>query len=204
MLDIDPASSIDFDCQTTDAVYEADKKDWILAHGSPTLREAYLSQYTCNDGYLKERIAEEFPNFTISELEYTKIDTPTELELAACLRFPGAVASKWAMYPGLSYLVVENYLGRYRLAKYIDLLPQYSESLPDLDPPKAKPVCFSSCLMFANSLAGFAIVLTIFNSLLPCFLQYRDLVLFTSPSQLSIGLVRELLSIVKTDSSLDR
>jgi hypothetical protein len=98
-------------------IFVKKKEDWIFKHGSELLQQSLRAGYDCNDGYLAERLARDYPGFKINDRKYKKVDTPSERCLHACLDYEYAhCCADREDY----YITVDNYLGRYQLIKLID------------------------------------------------------------------------------------
>lgn len=95
---------------------QMEKHEWIEAFGSPGLKKACLLGYKCEQGYLEERIAHEYPGFRISCLCHEKVDTPNATALELSLKVSGSYCSEYA---NKHYLVIDNYLGKHQIAKQI-------------------------------------------------------------------------------------
>jgi hypothetical protein len=92
------------------------KENWISKYGSDLLQQSLKAGYDCNDGYLAERLAYEYPGFKINDRKYNKVDTPIEVCLNACLEYEYAHCSS---YQSNYYITIDNYLGKYQLIKPI-------------------------------------------------------------------------------------
>jgi hypothetical protein len=69
-------------------IYTKKKEDWIFKDGSDLLQQSLRAGYDCNEGYLAERLARDYPGFTIKEWgKYQRVDTPSEKCLRACLEY---------------------------------------------------------------------------------------------------------------------
>ena len=104
-------------------LFVKNKEDWIFKHGSDLLQQSILAGYECNDGYLQERVARDYPGFKVNKSKYQKVDTPNEWCLDACLGYENAHCSfdydyyhKYTSY----YITIDNFLGKYQLIKQID------------------------------------------------------------------------------------
>jgi hypothetical protein len=93
------------------------KEDWIIKYGSDLLQQSLKAGYECNDGYLAERLARDYPGFKINDLKYKKVDTPTEKCLQACLEYEYSHCSTDREE---YYITIDNYLGKYQLIARID------------------------------------------------------------------------------------
>ncbi len=99
-------------------IYTKKKEDWIYKYGSDLLQQSLRAGYDCNEGYLAERLARDYPGFTIKEWgKYQKVDTPSEKCLRACLEYEYAYCS---IDKKDYYITIDNYLGKYQLVKFID------------------------------------------------------------------------------------
>jgi hypothetical protein len=94
------------------------KEDWIIKYGSELLQQSLGAGYECNDGYLAERLAHNYPGFKINDLKYKKVDTPRERCLDACLEYEHSHCS--VDRADYYYITIDNYLGRYQLIKLIE------------------------------------------------------------------------------------
>ena len=74
-------------------IFIKNKEDWIFKYGSDLLQQSILAGYECNDGYLQERIARDHPGFELNRLKYSKVDTPNQWCLDACLGYENAHCS---------------------------------------------------------------------------------------------------------------
>jgi hypothetical protein len=111
-------------------IYIKNKEDWIFKYGSDLLQQSILAGYECNDGYLQERVARDYPGFKVNKLKYEKVDTPNEWCLDACLGYENAHCSfdydyyhKYMNY----YITIDNFLGKYQLIKQIDDLVKMAQ-----------------------------------------------------------------------------
>jgi hypothetical protein len=103
-------------------LFVKNKEDWIFKYGSDLLQQSILAGYECNDGYLQERVAREYPGFKVNNHTYKKVDTPNEWCLDACLGYENAHCAfdydyyhKYTSY----YIAIDNFLGKYQLIKQI-------------------------------------------------------------------------------------
>jgi hypothetical protein len=74
-------------------LFAKNKEDWIFKYGSQLLQQSLIAGYECNDGYLAERVARDYPGFKVNDRKYKKVDTPTESCLYACLGYEHAYCS---------------------------------------------------------------------------------------------------------------
>jgi hypothetical protein len=98
-------------------IYDHNKEDWIFKCGSDLLQQSLRAGYDCNDGYLIERLAHDYPDFTINRWKYEKVNTPSERCLHACLGYQYSYCS---INKEDNYITIDNYLGKYQLVKFID------------------------------------------------------------------------------------
>jgi hypothetical protein len=99
-------------------IYAKNKEDWIFKYGSDLLQQALRAGYDCNEGYLAERLASDYPGFTAKEWsKYKKVDTPNEVCLHACSGYEHSYCS---IDRENYYITIDNYLGKYQLVKLID------------------------------------------------------------------------------------
>ncbi|MCY7337776.1 MAG: hypothetical protein LH613_16445 [Chamaesiphon sp.] len=99
-------------------IYIKNKEDWIFKYGSDLLQQSLKAGYDCNDGYLAERLPCDYPGFTIHGWsKYKKVDTPNQRCLYACLDYKYSYCS---LDKEDYYITIDNYLGKYQLAKFID------------------------------------------------------------------------------------
>ncbi|NJR32813.1 MAG: hypothetical protein HC778_08450 [Chamaesiphon sp. CSU_1_12] len=94
-----------------------DKEDWIFEYGSTLLQQSFIAGYTCNDRYLEERVAHEYPGFTINRGKYRKVDSPSERCLFACFGYENSYCSS---NNSDYYITIDGFLGKYQLIKSID------------------------------------------------------------------------------------
>jgi hypothetical protein len=112
-------------------IYVKNKEDWIARYGSELLQQGIIAGYDCDEGYLKERVALDYPGFTASTGTYKKVDTPNEKCLYACLPYKGShCASNNKDY----YIAIDNFLGKYQLRKLIDLSAEIIYLKPSVEP----------------------------------------------------------------------
>jgi hypothetical protein len=106
------------DCRFRIDIYTKNKEDWIRKYGSDLLQQSLRAGYDCNEGYLAERLARDYPEFIVREWgKYKKVDTPSEKCLRACDRYKYSYcSSEKEDY----YITIDNYLGKYQLVKFID------------------------------------------------------------------------------------
>jgi hypothetical protein len=97
-------------------VFAKNKEDWIFKYGSDLLQQSILAGYECNEGYLAERVAHDYPGFTVNDRQYRKVDTPTQSCLYACFGYPNAYCSSNHQK---NYITIDNFLGKYQLIKLI-------------------------------------------------------------------------------------
>jgi hypothetical protein len=98
-------------------LFVKNKEDWIFNYGSDLLQQSILAGYECNDRYLQERVAIDYPGFTVNSGNYRKVDSPSESCLYACLGYENAYCSSdYKKY----YITIDNFLGKYQLIKLID------------------------------------------------------------------------------------
>ena len=104
------------------------KKDWIFKYGSDLLQQSLKAGYDCDEGYLTERLARDYPGFTAKAWgKYNKVDTPNEKCLYACSGYQHSYCS---IDKENYYITIDNYLGKYQLVKLID---------PNLEITRVKP-----------------------------------------------------------------
>jgi hypothetical protein len=97
-------------------LFVKNKEDWIFKYGSDLLQRAILAGYECNDGYLAERVARDYPGFKVNDRKYKRVDTPSESCLYACLGYENAYCSS---NNKSYYITIDNFLGKYQLIKPI-------------------------------------------------------------------------------------
>ena len=109
-------------------LFAKNKEDWIFKYGSDLLQQSLRAGYDCNEGYLAERLARDYPGFTAKEWSRCKkVDTPNEVCLHACSSYEYSYCSnRHEDY----YITIDNYLGKYQLVKLID---------PNLEITRVKP-----------------------------------------------------------------
>jgi hypothetical protein len=105
-------------------VFVKNKEDWIFKHGSDLLQQSILAGYECNDGYLAERIARDYPGFKVNDRQYKKVDTPSESCLYACLGYENAYCSSNNKN---YYITIDNFLGKYQLIKPISTFSEITK-----------------------------------------------------------------------------
>jgi hypothetical protein len=115
-----PLEAIDSSIEVID-----DKKEWILEYGSDLLQQSFMAGYDCNDRYLQERIAYDYPGFEINERNYPKVDSPDEICFDACLGYEDAYCSS---NNNSYYITLDNFLGKYQLIKTIDALVKVTDN----------------------------------------------------------------------------
>ena len=99
-------------------LFAKNKEDWIFKYGSDLLQQSLKAGYDCNEGYLAERLARDYPGFTAKEWgKYKKVDTPNERCLYACSSYEHSYCS---IDKENYYITIDNYLGKYQLVKLID------------------------------------------------------------------------------------
>jgi hypothetical protein len=117
---------------------KADRLAWIKNHGSDHLKKAIAAGYNCQRKYVEERSAFEFTEFDLDfddQLKHRSRSCPSLDALAWLDRFPqGQII--WVEkrhdhsdddedyedelnYEGEEAIVIENYLGKYGLVKYL-------------------------------------------------------------------------------------
>jgi hypothetical protein len=101
-----------------------DKDEWILEYGSDLLQQSFMAGYDCNDRYLQERIAIDYPGFTVNSGNYRKVDSPDETCLYACLGYEDSYCSSSNK---CYYVTIDNFLGKYQLIKPIESLFKVTE-----------------------------------------------------------------------------
>jgi hypothetical protein len=114
-----PIAVVDSSVAVTD-----DKKEWILEYGSDLLQQSFMGGYDCNDRYLQEKIAYDYPGFEINEQNYPKVDSPNQICFDACLGYEDAYCSS---NNNSYYITLDNFLGKYQLIKSIDGLVKVTE-----------------------------------------------------------------------------
>jgi hypothetical protein len=98
-------------------LFVKNKEDWIFNYGSDLLQQSILAGYECNERYLQERVALDYPGFMVNSGTYRKVDSPSESCLYACLGYENAYCSSdYKNY----YITIDNFLGKYQLIKLID------------------------------------------------------------------------------------
>ena len=98
-------------------LFVKNKEDWIFKYGSDLLQRSFLAGHECNDGYLAERTARDYPGFNVNDRKYQKVDTPSEHCLYACLGYENAYCSSNNKN---YYITIDNFLGKYQLIKPIN------------------------------------------------------------------------------------
>jgi hypothetical protein len=99
-------------------IFTKKKEDWVFKYGSDLLRQALKAGYDCKEGYLAERLACDYPGFTVYDWNRNKkIDTPSEICLYACSGYEHSYCS---IDKENYYITIDNYLGKYQLVKLID------------------------------------------------------------------------------------
>jgi hypothetical protein len=83
-----------------------------------------MAGYDCKDRYLQERIAIDYPGFTVNAGNYRKVDSPDETCLYACLGYEDSYCS--SRNKGY-YVTIDNFLGKYQLIKPIESLVKVTE-----------------------------------------------------------------------------
>jgi hypothetical protein len=100
-----------------ESLFERDKEDWIYLYGSEALQLCFLSGSVCEDKYIEERIDREYPGFKVSSPCLFKPDLPCEYDLKSLdfseYSYCGSCESD-------SYLIIDNYLGKYTIVKKIN------------------------------------------------------------------------------------
>jgi hypothetical protein len=96
-----------------------DKEDWIFEYGSNLLQQSFMAGYVCNDRYLQERVACDYPGFNINPEKYKKVDSPSETCFYACLGYEHAYCS--SSTDRNYYITIDGFLGKYQLIKLIDV-----------------------------------------------------------------------------------
>lgn len=115
-------------------LFVKNKEDWIFKYGSDLLQQSILAGYECNDGYLAERVARDYPGFKVNDRQYKKVDTPNETCLYTCLGYENAYCSSNNKN---YYITIDNFLGKYQLIKPIDTFADLAK-LDDLGSAVAK------------------------------------------------------------------
>jgi hypothetical protein len=105
-------------------LFVKNKEDWIFKHGSDLLQQSILAGYECNDGYLSERVARDYPGFKVNDRKYKKVDTPSESCLYACLGYENAYCSS---NNNNYYITIDNFLGKYQLIKPINTFAEITK-----------------------------------------------------------------------------
>jgi hypothetical protein len=112
-------------------IFVKNKEDWIFKYGSDLLGQALKAGYDCNEGYLAERLARDYPGFTAKEWgKYKKVDTPNERCLYACSSYEHSYCS---IDKENYYITIDNYLGKYQLVKLIDPNLEIVRVLPQIE-----------------------------------------------------------------------
>jgi hypothetical protein len=106
-----------------------EKEDWIFLNGSDLLQKSTLAGYDVKDRYLKERLQSEYPGFkNVTELGFTKVDSPSKEQLKLCNQIEEAYCSY--NYIGGTYnITIHDYLGKYTIAKKIGSTHQLIPSI---------------------------------------------------------------------------
>jgi hypothetical protein len=95
---------------------DTDKDTWIYTYGSPKLQEIRSYGYECEEPYLKERLATEYPGFKINAgSSARKLDYPPLYAVRESLKWPNACVSKQNIHGEV--LAIDNYLGKYQIIK---------------------------------------------------------------------------------------
>jgi hypothetical protein len=116
--------------------FDREKEDWIYLHGSEVLQRCFLSGYRCEDGYIEERIEQEYPGFQVSDRYlFSKSDMPSEYALNLSARFENSYCG---FCDSNSYLIVDNYLGKYTIVKKLN---------PFKDCESVNPLWVLKCIM---------------------------------------------------------
>lgn len=125
----------------------AERREWILAHGSDYLKKTHAAGYNCQRVYVTERAALEYPDYALdfrNEADWKARACPSEVMLEEALRVNGRVV--WMTAPGATLrkawnlecrkenyketdpfsqceVVVVRFLGQYDLVKKSDTAP---------------------------------------------------------------------------------
>jgi hypothetical protein len=98
-------------------IFTKTKEDWIFKYGSELLQQSLKAGYECNEGYMAQRLAVDYPGFTINDRKYPRVDTPSARCLQACSNYEHAhCSSDRENY----YITIDDYLGKYQLIEMID------------------------------------------------------------------------------------
>lgn len=101
-----------------ESIYDRDKEDWIYLYGTEALQRCFLAGYTCEDRYIEERLEQEYPGFEVSNCHYfSKSDMPSDYALNLSAHFENSYCG---FSDSSSYLIVDNYLGKYTIAKKLN------------------------------------------------------------------------------------
>jgi hypothetical protein len=111
-------------------VFVSEKKRWIGIHGSEYLRAAFDNGYECDSTYVLERIALEYPCFTIAMMNekyseslsrYNRVDFPSAIATRESLKHPGSYIATSSIIDddGSEALVIDNYLGVCQISKLV-------------------------------------------------------------------------------------
>lgn len=152
-------------------LFAKQKEDWIFKHGSGLLQQSILAGYECNDGYLAERIARDYPGFKVNDRKYKRVDTPSESCLYACLGYENAYCSS---HNRNYYITIDNFLGKYQLIKQIDTFAE----IPKLEGSGSEVIntLFGSTQMGQSQSANIVPMVILIGSLLTILLMllYAD------------------------------
>jgi len=105
-------------------LFVKNKEDWIFKYGSDLLQQSILAGYECNDGYLAERVARDYPGFKVNDRKYKRVDTPSESCLYTCLGYENAYCSS---NNNSYYITIDNFLGKYQLIKIISAFTEITK-----------------------------------------------------------------------------
>jgi hypothetical protein len=104
-----------------------EKNSWIYLCGSPQLQQSVSLGYPCENKYLQERIAWEYPGFVwhgaaITADLFKKVDTPSPDAIAQVIYWDNAyigigIALGFDYGTTAEVIVVPNYLGKYTIIK---------------------------------------------------------------------------------------
>jgi hypothetical protein len=105
-------------------LFAKNKESWIFKYGSELLQQSILAGYECNDGYLAERVARDYPGFKVNDRKYKRVDTPSESCLYACFGYENAYCSSDRKN---YYITIDNFLSKYQLIKPINTFAEITK-----------------------------------------------------------------------------
>jgi hypothetical protein len=175
-------------------LYELEKKDWIFLYGSDLLQRSIVLSFDANERYLQERLQIEYPGFSeIDPINLSKIDSPSEDQLKACILFDNSYCAQNIYDHRHDYVAIDNYLSKYTIGKKIDINLARAKNKSIVKQSKQKAnlstVVISYTIVFVSLAATYGFTWSAFCFLFPPVGQSSETIEVPNPKIDSVDLL---------------